>query len=54
LSLGLSGVVFDGWVTPAWVMQADENSKIAQIKETTIKDQICLETAQALQSLIKL
>jgi outer membrane protein TolC len=51
LSLGLSSVVFDGWVIPARVMQANENLKIAQIKETTIKDQIRLETAQALQSL---
>lgn len=51
LSLGLSGVIFDGWATQARVSAAKDNLNLARIRENSLKDQIRLETQQALQTL---
>jgi outer membrane protein len=51
LSLSLSGMLFDGWATQARVTAAAENLNLARIREGSLKDQIRLETQQALQSL---
>jgi outer membrane protein TolC len=51
VSLTLTGIIFDGFATKARVTSAEENIKLAQIKENSLKDQIRLESAQALQSL---
>jgi outer membrane protein TolC len=51
LSANLSGLLFDGFATSARVTSAQENLNLAQMKENSLKDQIRLEAAQALQSL---
>ena len=51
LGVSLSGVAFDGFATPARVKSASENLELTRINEVNIKNQIRLETEQALQSL---
>jgi outer membrane protein TolC len=51
LSFGLSGVIFDGFATQARVSAAKDNLNLARIRESSLKDQIRLETQQALQTL---
>ena len=53
LTLGadISGLIFDGFATKARISKAKENINLTQTKEDSLKDQIRLETEQALQNL---
>jgi outer membrane protein len=51
LSVGLSGIFFDGFGTQARVNQAKTGIKITQAKAADLSDQISLEIEQSLQNL---
>ena len=51
LSLGLSGVLFDGLATQARVAEAKKNEELMLIKDTSTKDQVRIDVELAIQSL---
>jgi outer membrane protein len=51
LTVGLSGLLFDGYTTKAKIMEANNNLDLAKIAEGTLKDQISQEMDLTLQSL---
>jgi outer membrane protein len=51
LSVDLSGMVFDGFVTKTKVAEAKENEELANINELKTRDNVQLEVAQVFQTL---